>query len=242
MTERESRGAVKSPVEDLLVFSRRAVLAGINRALEQTPERPSGQASKRASGKVLEQPSGQSSEQTSKPTVLALDATAGNGVDTEFLARSVTSSGLVLAFDVQEEALRKTRERLDKSTPSLAGRVSLIRDSHENLDLYLAPYLAAGVRVSAAMYNLGFLPGGSSPLATLAGATLASLESLRPYIAPGAVLSIHCYAGHAQGAEESAAVEAWAVALPWREWRVLRYEFCNKPSNREILFIITNKL
>ena len=48
------------------------------------------------------------------PGDTVVDATAGNGHDTVFLARLAGPSGQVHAFDVQEEAIRATRERLEK--------------------------------------------------------------------------------------------------------------------------------
>ena len=56
------------------------------------------------------------------PGDAVVDATAGNGHDTVFLARLAGPSGQVHAFDVQEEAIRATRERLEKEgllTPSV---------------------------------------------------------------------------------------------------------------------------
>ena len=207
--------------DDLLVFSRKAVLAAIYKALEQAGSRPAAQ-----DGDKAVRPSG----------LLAVDATAGNGVDTEFLAQAVEKTGLVLAFDVQEEALRHTRERLDKF--GVSERVRLIQDSHERIDAYLGCAATGGAKVTAAMYNLGFLPGSASPLVTQPAGTIASLNRLQPFMAEGSAISIHCYSGHAKGQEESAAVEAWVSALHWPEWRVLHYEFCNKSSNREKLFLL----
>ena len=46
------------------------------------------------------------------PGDTVVDATAGNGHDTAFLARLVGPGGKVHAFDIQEEALRSARERL----------------------------------------------------------------------------------------------------------------------------------
>ena len=66
------------------------------------------------------------------PGDAVVDATAGNGHDTVFLARLVGPSGQVHAFDVQEEAIRATRERLEKEgllTPS----VRLHLASHDRL-------------------------------------------------------------------------------------------------------------
>ena len=39
-----------------------------------------------------------------------IDATAGNGGDTEFLCKMVGETGRVYAFDIQEIAIRHTKE------------------------------------------------------------------------------------------------------------------------------------
>lgn len=87
------------------------------------------------------------------PGDAVVDATAGNGHDTVFLARLVGPSGQVHAFDVQEEAIRATRERLEKEgllTPS----VRLHLASHDRLAELV------GGPVKAIVFNLGYLPGG----------------------------------------------------------------------------------
>jgi tRNA A58 N-methylase Trm61 len=66
-----------------------------------------------------------------KPGSVAVDATAGNGNDTLFLAGLVGTSGLVLAFDIQPEALEKTRAVLENA--KLAARVRLFLTGHENI-------------------------------------------------------------------------------------------------------------
>ncbi|NLC10803.1 MAG: methyltransferase domain-containing protein, partial [Firmicutes bacterium] len=40
---------------------------------------------------------------------IVVDATAGNGHDTLFLARKVGPKGMVYAFDIKEEAILSTR-------------------------------------------------------------------------------------------------------------------------------------
>ena len=50
-----------------------------------------------------------------KPGDICIDATMGNGNDTLLLSTLAGSSGKVLAFDIQESALRRTEERLRKA-------------------------------------------------------------------------------------------------------------------------------
>ena len=58
-----------------------------------------------------------------------IDATMGNGNDTLFLAELVGSTGHVYAFDIQEQALQNTCEKLadytDRATLFLAGHETI---------------------------------------------------------------------------------------------------------------------
>ena len=163
----------------------------------------------------------------------ALDCTAGNGHDTLFLAQAVGPTGKVLAFDVQAEAIAATGTRLDEA--GLLQRVRLVQSGHEALENML-PETEQDC-VDTAMFNLGFLPGSDQPLVTRSESTLAALRALLPRIRPGGLYSVHCYAGHAGGAEETRNVALWFQALPWRSWRVSRQEFANKAQNPEVLFL-----
>ena len=66
---------------------------------------------------------------------ICIDATAGNGGDTEFLCQKVGETGNVYAFDVQEMAIAHTRERLEKA--NLSTRAKLIHDGHEKMQTYV---------------------------------------------------------------------------------------------------------
>ena len=80
--------------------------------------------------------------QVVKPGEQVIDATAGNGYDTLFLAKQVGELGRVFSFDVQQLALTRTREKLEEQ--ALDGRCQLILDSHE----HLARYVQAPVALS----------------------------------------------------------------------------------------------
>lgn len=143
-----------------------------------------------------------------RPGDIAVDATAGNGHDTRFLAEAVGDTGLVLAFDIQPEALDATRRRLEKA--GVAGRVRLILDSNAHLAARL-PDGAAG-RVAAVMANLGWLPGGDPALITQTGDTVRMLDDAFAALRPGGALSVLAYPGHAGGDAEAEAVEKWLRA------------------------------
>ena len=65
-----------------------------------------------------------------------IDATMGNGNDTLLLSRLCGSSGRVLSFDIQKQALTNTEALLNKE--QLPKNYTLILDSHEHMDQYLS--------------------------------------------------------------------------------------------------------
>ena len=140
-----------------------------------------------------------------QPGDIAIDATAGNGHDTLFLAHRVGQTGEVHAYDIQAEALQATRRRLDEA--GCAGRVQLHPASHSRL-LHTLPADYRG-RVAAVVFNLGYLPGGDRHTTTQSDSTLAALEQALALLRPGGVLSILAYRGHPGGREEARAVADW---------------------------------
>ncbi len=157
---------------------------------------------------------------------LALDATAGNGHDTLFLARQVGPGGRVFAFDLQPTALERTRQRLREQ--SLLERVTLHQAGHERMK-ELLPGEAWG-RLSAVMFNLGYLPGSDKGLVTLPETTLPALEQALAALRPGGLLSVLAYRGHPGGKEESV-----AVARMLKARRDLELEITESPG--PILFL-----
>ena len=101
---------------------------------------------------------------------IAVDATAGNGHDTLYLAQKVGERGHVYAFDVQQAALDSTKERLaENGIPD--ERVTLILSGHERM----ADYVKEPVR--CVLFNLGWLPSGDHSVTTRVPTTLAAVSS-----------------------------------------------------------------
>lgn len=139
-----------------------------------------------------------------RPGDIVIDATAGNGHDTRFLAEQVGSTGRVYAFDVQRDALEQTERRLPAE---LRAAVTLLQHDHARLADVLP--VAEHGRMAAVMFNLGYLPGGDHRVITQTASTLAALEAARDWLRPGGMLSVIAYPGHAGGAEETRAVSDW---------------------------------
>lgn len=134
---------------------------------------------------------------------LGIDATAGNGHDTQFLAELVGPTGRVWAIDIQECAIFQTRCRLGP----LVDRVDLRVADHANLKSII-PIQYHG-RISVVMLNLGYLPGGEKSTITSTETTLLALNSAVELLAPGGLLSIIAYPGHPGGELEARSVAEW---------------------------------
>lgn len=168
--------------------------------------------------------------------VFAVDATAGNGHDTLFLAKEAGETGRVFAFDVQQSALAAAARRLRDAGEDLFRRATFIHAGHETIRTALPHKAAGGIR--AATFNLGYLPGSDKRVVTEPAATIAALEALTAMAAPGCVISVHAYRGHGGGETEFGAVSLWLKALPWETWRVAEYSFANKLKNKETVFLL----
>jgi predicted methyltransferase len=147
---------------------------------------------------------------------LVIDATAGNGHDTVFLAGCVGENGRVLAFDVQQAAIRSATERV--AAAGFSMRVEFHQESHANITSHATPD-----SVAAVMFNLGYLPGDDHHLTTESAETLMALDAAALVLKPGGVISVICYPGHEAGAGESAAVETWMEVRAASNWRVAKY-------------------
>jgi len=163
------------------------------------------------------------------PGGLAVDATAGGGVDTLFLARAAGPGGCVYAFDVQEAAIARTRARLAEAEDSgeKLAKVELIRAGHERM----AEFVPAGERgrIGAIMFNLGYLPGADQTVITQPDTTLAALEAGLALLAPGGALTAVLYPGHAGGDAEADTVAAWMAGVPAAAAQTMLYRFAQKP-------------
>lgn len=165
-----------------------------------------------------------------KRGAVAVDATAGKGNDTAFLARRVGRNGKVYAFDIQAEALARTGEFLKRH--NLDGPVEIVCAGHE--------HIAEHVRepVDAVMYNLGYLPGGDQSVVTRPETTIASLEAALGLLRSGGRISLVSYTGHPGGREEYEAVENYAAALDSLHYRVIRVGFINRAVHAPVLIVI----
>ncbi|WP_459557549.1 tRNA 5-(aminomethyl)-2-thiouridylate-methyltransferase MnmM [Lacunimicrobium album] len=172
-----------------------------------------------------------------KPDEFAIDGTAGNGYDTQFLAECVGKKGHVWAFDRQQQALDSTSGRL-----TVAGikHVTLINDCHSNVVSHLPGELRGSI--GAAMFNLGYLPGCEKSVITTSETTERALRDVMSLLRPGGILTVLAYVGHPGGLDEEAVVRRLWKSLPPREFTI-NLGYADPPSPKSPrLFVVRRRL
>lgn len=164
-----------------------------------------------------------------------VDATMGNGNDTLFLAQAVGPNGKIYAFDVQNQALLKTQQRLVDN--KLMKHIELIQDGHEHIE----NYLTEDEVIKAAIFNLGYLPKSDKTRITLPATTRQALDALLKHLSDKGRIVLVSYYGHPGGKEELTMVDHYCQRLPQEQYNVLRYQFINQKNDPPILFCIEKK-
>ena len=150
---------------------------------------------------------------------LAIDATAGNGHDTCYLATRVGESGKVISIDIQGSAIESTRSLL--SEKALFDRVTLLAGDHSIiLSQLLEEYKES---VATVVFNLGYLPGSDKSVKTEATKTLFALDASAMLLRPNGMLCITAYRAHLGGREEATMVKQWMTNKESSGWQIKSY-------------------
>ena len=156
---------------------------------------------------------------------IVVDATMGNGHDTLFLAKLAKQ---VYAFDIQEQALEKTSQRLQEAGLTNAD---LILQGHETVDQFVR-------EVKAAIFNLGYLPSADKSIITQPQTTIEALDKLCQMLVKGGRIAIMIYYGHEGGDIERDAVMSFVSHLPQQEYTATIYRTLNQINNPPFLVMI----
>ena len=156
---------------------------------------------------------------------IVVDATMGNGHDTLFLAKLAKQ---VYAFDIQEQALEKTSQRLQEAGLTNA---ELILQGHETVDQFVR-------KVKAAIFNLGYLPSADKSIITQPQTTIEALDKLCHMLVKGGRIAIMIYYGHEGGDIERDAVMDFVSQLPQQEYTATIYRTLNQINNPPFLVMI----
>ncbi|WP_160724063.1 class I SAM-dependent methyltransferase [Bacillus sp. USDA818B3_A] len=171
------------------------------------------------------------------PGDIVVDATLGNGHDTLFLADLVGETGKVYGFDVQQEAIEATKKRLIEN--HLLDRVTIFHAGHEHVSVKI-PDVENG-KITGAIFNLGYLPGGDKSIVTHSESTIAAIEQLLAIMAPKGIIVLVIYHGHEQGAVERDDLLEYCQKLDQKKAHVLRYQFINQQNNPPFILAIEKR-
>lgn len=174
-----------------------------------------------------------------KPGDTLIDATCGGGHDT--LALAGMQPGKLYAFDIQPEAIDRTRRLLEESgyAEALAdGTITLCCAGHEQMGAYLRGQIDVA---SLILFNLGYLPGGDKTVTTRTDTTLAAVQGALPLLKKNGLICITMYSGHAEGAKEKRALLAFAEGLDSKHWHVSYISMPNQEHDPPEILLISRK-
>lgn len=159
---------------------------------------------------------------------IVVDATAGNGYDTLFIAEHTSQSAQIYAFDVQPAALANTKVR----TAEYAERIHYLLCSHENIEREVFG------KIDVCMFNLGYLPGAGHEAATRTGSTRKALESVLAKLNVHGVCVLVVYPGHPEGKLEADMLRDVVEKLPQRELTAGCYRLSNHKQTAPYAYLI----
>lgn len=151
---------------------------------------------------------------------IVVDFTMGNGYDTYFLANHFQK---VYAFDIQEEALIKTQNRLAGYT-----NVTYILDDHKNMNWYLNSF-------DIGIFNLGYLPRSTSTITTELSSTQEAIGKAIQFM--NKALFIVVYPGHKEGYHESQWIDDYVSELDTHKYNVSMFKMMNKRKSPYVIEI-----
>ena len=168
---------------------------------------------------------------------VCIDATVGNGNDTELLCSLVGAEGKVYGFDIQKQALRAAKKRLEDA--GLSERAELFLAGHEEMDRYIEKQLYG--KISCIVFNFGYLPGGSHELSTKPQTSICAIEKGLSLLKKEGMMSLCIYSGGDSGFAERDALLAYLKNLDSKNYLVILSSYYNRPNNPPIPVMIVKK-
>ncbi|WP_413627420.1 class I SAM-dependent methyltransferase [Fructilactobacillus vespulae] len=172
-------------------------------------------------------------KQTINPGDTVIDATAGKGNDTLFLANLVGNHGHVYSFDIQKQATDMTSALINKN--GCTNQTTVITDGHENVDQYVAD------EINGAIFNLGYLPTGNHEIITQPQTTISAVQKILNRLAKNGIIILVVYYGHPGGTTEKDQLTKFVENLDQHQFQVLKYQFINQINEPPILIAIQKR-
>ena len=162
---------------------------------------------------------------------ICIDATAGRGNDTLFMAQIVGESGHVTAFDIQQDAVDSTKKLLEEN--GVSHRADVLLKSHSEMDA-----LFDEGSVSCITFNFGWLPKGDHSVSTKKETSIEAIEKGLRLLKKDGIMTLIIYYGRDTGFEERDAILEYLPTIDSEKYTVLEMPFVNRPNCPPIPIII----
>lgn len=162
---------------------------------------------------------------------ICIDATAGRGNDTLFMAQLVGESGHVTAFDIQQDAVDSTKKLLEEN--GVSHRADVLLKSHSEMDA-----LFDEGSVSCITFNFGWLPKGDHSVSTKKETSIEAIKKGLRLLKKDGIMTLIIYYGRDTGFEERDAILEYLPTIDSEKYTVLEMPFVNRPNCPPIPIII----
>jgi hypothetical protein len=156
---------------------------------------------------------------------VCVDATAGNGLDTVFLAEQAK---FVYSFDTQDLAITSTKALLQENN---LENYSIIKESHLLINEFVTDY-------KGVMFNLGYLPKVVSKSVNKTEIYLQSITNILNKLKIGGFITITCYPNSEEGKIESEEINKLVSALDARSYNVFKLSLPNFTNSPYALLVV----
>ena len=170
-------------------------------------------------------------EEKVQPGDICIDATAGRGNDTLFLAKLVGETGHVTAFDIQQDAVDSTRALLEAN--GMSDRADVLLKSHSEMD-----EVCEEGTVSCITFNFGWLPKGDHNIFTNKSTSIPAIEKGMKLLKSGGIMTLIIYYGRETGFEERDALLEYLPTIDSSRYTVIEMPFVNRPICPPIPIVI----
>ena len=170
-------------------------------------------------------------EEKVQPGDICIDATAGRGNDTLFLAKLVGETGHVTAFDIQQDAVDSTRALLEAN--GMSDRADVLLKSHSEMD-----EVCEEGTVSCITFNFGWLPKGDHNIFTNKSTSIPAIEKGMKLLKSGGIMTLIIYYGRETGFEERDALLEYLPTIDSSRYTVIEMSFVNRPNCPPIPIVI----
>ena len=158
-----------------------------------------------------------------------IDATLGKGKDAYYILNHPLFSGCLYGFDIQEQAIMMSKDRL-KSFPNFFP----FQASHDQISTYI-PHTTD---IHGAIFNLGYLPGSDHQITTQFQSTLSAIQQICNLLVANGQIIIVVYSGHPQGLIEKDQLLQELKHWSQKNYSILKYQFLNQENDPPFTLVI----